>query len=68
MVEYLPQAPDILTISEAAEVLRINYSSIQSLIEHGKIKCIEICGKPLILKHFLIDFLEKCCQQCYNKR
>lgn len=67
MVEYLPQSPDILTISEAAEVLRISYSSIQSLIEHGKIKCIEICGEPLILKHFLIDFLEKCCQQCYNK-
>lgn len=67
MTDYLPNTPDILTIPEAAEVLRISYSSIQSLIEQGKIKHIKIGEKPLVLKAFLLDFIEKSSKPCYNK-
>ena len=66
MNEYLPQAPDILTLSEAAQTLRIAPSELQKLMESGEVRHFEIAGKPLILKAVLVDFLEKSCQVCYN--
>lgn len=66
MNEYLPQAPDILTLSEAAQTLRIAPSELLKLMESGEVRHIEIAGKPLILKAVLVDFLEKSCQVCYN--
>lgn len=66
MTDYLPHAPDIFTIAEAAQTLKVSQQVIQRLVEQGEIEYIEIVGKPLICKVFLEKFLEKCCQKCYN--
>lgn len=69
-MELLKNCADVLTIEEAAEVLRISPKAIRRLIDVNEMKHIEIDGKPLILKIFLIDFIKNIAnldQICYNK-
>lgn len=69
-MELLKNCADVLTIAEVAEVLRISPKAIRRLIDANEIKHIEIDGKPLILKIFLIDFIKNIAnldQICYNK-
>lgn len=58
--------PDILTVPEVAEILRLDLPTMDGLLSAGQIAHIEIAGKSLICKAFLENFLEKCCQKCYN--
>ena len=68
MTDYLPQVTDIVTVSEAAEVLRLEPSEVVRLLESGLLEHIEIGKKILILKPFLLNFLENCRKTCYNKK
>lgn len=66
MTDYLPNAPDILTIQEAAEALRISVDVITDFIKAGKVRTVKIGEKILILKAFLLFFIENCQQMCYT--
>lgn len=67
MTDYLPSAPDMLTLGEAAEALRLDLSALEELIEQGAIQHIEIAQKVLIPKEFLLKFIEISAEMCYNK-
>lgn len=58
--------PDILTVSEATAALRIDSANIQSLLDDGFIKHIELGGNTLLPKLFLQEFLENRFQVCYS--
>ena len=66
-MKLLEQCPDILTVAEAADFLRIPLPVMEELLKSGKLKSVEIGGIIVILRVFLIDFLENSCQICYNK-
>ncbi len=67
-MNILKNCRDILTVHEAAEVLRISDAEMQGLIERGEIKSIVICGFTRVLKQFLLDFLASSCQMCYPQK
>ena len=66
-MSLLKNWPDLLTLQEAAEILRTGPDTIGSFIQAGKITCTEIAGKPLIPRTFLEDFIEKSYKVCYNE-
>ena len=59
--------PDILTISEAASFLRLSYSDMQNLIDHGAVRSLKILEKVLVPKKFLMTFLENSLQLEYTQ-
>ena len=64
-MNILENCRDVLTISEAADTLRISPDNMQLLIDSGHIKHVTICGNTLILKPFLVDYLASNCLVCY---
>lgn len=66
-MQLLEHCPDVLTISEAAEVLKISTSAMQSLIETVEIEHVVIADQPLIFKPFLISYIEKLRHACYTE-
>lgn len=66
-MSLLEQCPDLLTVQEAAEILRADPATVEDFIRAGKINCAEIAGKTLILRPFLEEFIAKSCKVCYNK-
>lgn len=63
----LQNCSDILTVSEAATILRIDDGTMQQLITSGKISHIEINNNLLILKIFLLEYLESLCPLRYTQ-
>lgn len=51
----LEHTPDVLTIPEAAETLKLSVSAIHSLVDNGEIEHLEIAGQTLIFKPFLVN-------------
>ena len=66
-MSLLDQWPDLLTVQEAAEILRAEPTQVGSLIRSGEISCTEIAGKTLIPRQYLENFIEKSCKVCYNE-
>lgn len=66
-MNLLSHWPDLLTLQEAAEILRTDPVTVDSFIQAGEIASIEIAGKVLIPRIFLEDFIEKSCKVCYNE-
>ena len=66
-MNLLEQWPALLTVQEAAEILRADSAQVGNFIRAGEISCMEIAGKLLIPKRFLEIFIEKSCKVCYNK-
>lgn len=63
----LDQYPDnILTVREAAQILKIPISEVCDLLASGQIKHFAIGCHIRIPKIFLEDFLETRCQVLYN--
>lgn len=56
-LSFLAKFSDILTLTEAADILRITAEEMQHLIEEKNIPCMSIGGKSLILKSFFQNFL-----------
>lgn len=65
-MNLLSHWPDLLTLQEAAEILRADHATVGSFIQAGEIPSTEIAGKVLIPRTFLEDFIEKSCKVCYN--
>lgn len=66
-MDILEHTPDVLTIPEAAETLKLSVSAMQSLIETGEIEHVVIADQPLIFKPFLISYIEKLREACYTE-
>ena len=66
-MNLLEHRPELLTIQEAAEILRTDAATLDSIIQSGEIICTEFAGKPLIPRAFLENFIAKSYQACYNK-
>lgn len=66
-MDLFPNTPEILTIQEAAHLLRVEPSDIETLLSAGMVHHVVIGQKPLIPKAFLSNFIEKSCRTCYNK-
>ena len=66
-MNLLENRPELLTVQEAAEILRADPAAVESYIDSGEIKHAEIAGKTLIPKRFLEDFIAKSCERCYNE-
>ena len=67
MVEKKNENPDILTVPEAAEFLRIGRTQMYKLIREGGIKYIKIGRRILIPKKYLNDFVENITILCDNR-
>ena len=66
-MSLLEQWPDLLTVQEAAEILRARPAQVNGFIRAGEISYTEIAGKMLIPRQYLENFIEKSCKVCYNK-
>ena len=55
--------PDIMTVDEMKNVLKIGRNKAYSLVRNGEIKALKIGGIFRIPKRYLIDFIESA---CYN--
>ena len=66
-MSLLERWPELLTIQEAAEILRTDPATLDSFIQAGEIICTEIAGKSLIPRSFLENFIAKSCKTCYNE-
>lgn len=67
MTDYLPTAPEVLTVREAADLLKMSVTTLTEFIEGGQLEAIIIDDKVLTFKTFLLNFIEKCHKMCYNK-
>ena len=66
-MNLLEHWPDLLTLQEAAEILRTDPAIVGKFIRAGKIAHTEMAGKVLIPRIFLENFIEKSCKVCYNE-
>lgn len=66
-MSLLEQWPDLLTVQEAAEILRADPAIVENFIRSGEINYSEIAGKALIPRQYLENFIEKSCKVCYNE-
>ena len=66
-MSLLEHWPDLLTVQEAAEILRADPATVEKLIKAGEINYAEIAGKILIPRPFLKEFIAKSCKVCYNE-
>lgn len=67
-MERLENCPDVLTPTEAAQVLRIGRSTMYRLIRDNEVRHIKIGKKILIPTEYIKDFLEMSSEKCYNSR
>ena len=66
-MSLLEHWPDLLTVQEAAEILRADPAQVGDFIQAGEIRYTEIAGKTLIPRPFLEEFIAKSCKVCYNE-
>ena len=66
-MSLLEHYPDMLTVPEAAEILRTDPAIVNGFIHAGEITCMKIAGKILIPRKYLEIFIEKGCEVCYNE-
>lgn len=66
-MSLLEQWPDLLTVQEAAEILRATPAPVVDFIRAREISYTEIAGKTLIPRKYLENFIEKSCNEYYNK-
>lgn len=57
-MNLLEKAPDIMTVMEAAKILKVGRSTMYRLIEDGSIRHVRIGRKILIPREYLRLFLE----------
>ena len=65
-MSILENCPDILTVMEAAKILRVGRSTMYKLVGSGETQCVKIGRKVLIPRKYLQAFLESTSQKCYD--
>lgn len=65
-MQLFADSPDILTVAEAAQLLRVSQAAILALIQSHQLGHLEIEKKVLIPKIYLQKFIENSCRMCYN--
>jgi excisionase family DNA binding protein len=55
----MEEAPRLLTVDEAAKMLRISRGSLYTLMKNKKIRVTKIGGRTLIDRKDIDDFIEK---------
>lgn len=53
-----PAAPDLLTVDEAAELLRSKRQRVYDLISQGRLPCLRDGSRVLIRRTALLEYLE----------
>lgn len=66
-VNLFQNFPDLLTTSEAANLLRVDISDIEELMQNEKIQSVSVCNNILIFKFSLLNFLEASHQVHYTE-
>lgn len=66
-VDIALNCPDVLTVNEAADVLRISAEEMQGLIDQKIIPCIQLCDKIILPKKFLEKFLAELAALSYTQ-
>lgn len=56
----LENVSDVLTLKQTAEILHCGRTKLLQLIYDGYIEARKICGKYIILKEDLIEFIQRC--------
>lgn len=56
----LKDAPDTMTVKEVAKILKCGRTKLMQLIYDGYIEARLICGKYIILKEDLIEYIRHC--------
>lgn len=59
-------AHEVLTVPEAADLLRVGRTTMYRLIHSGEIKHIKIGRKVLIPRIYINNFVENKAELCYN--
>ena len=57
LLSMFKEEPEVLTIKEAAKLLRIGVNKTYKIVHDGKLKSIQIGGKILIPKMRVIEFI-----------
>lgn len=52
--------PDLMTVKQAAAYLQCGRTKLLQLIYDGYIEARMICGKYIILKEDLLEFIQRC--------
>ena len=55
-IEMFRNEPDVLTVPEAAKLLRIGKNQAYELIRNGRLGAIKLGKKIIVPKPFLVDF------------
>lgn len=58
-IDLLEHTPDVLTVMEAASVLRVGRTTMYRLIREHEIESVKIGRKILIPRKYLLSFIEK---------
>ena len=66
-MDILKHRPELLTLQEAAEILRTDTATVGSFIQTGEIICAEFADKSLIPRIFFENFIAKSYKVCYNE-
>lgn len=56
-LSVLKDEPDVLTVVEAAKILRIGKNKAYNLVNDGRLSSIKVGGKTIIPKMCLVSFL-----------
>jgi excisionase family DNA binding protein len=57
-MNLLENCPDVLTVMEAAHVLKVGRTTMYRLVQNGEVKYLKIGRKVLIPRLYLQDFIE----------
>jgi len=59
--------PDLLTVAEAMEILRLGRRSVYQLIQEDSLGARKLAGKYRIPKQILVDMIAISPEMCYNR-
>ena len=65
-MQLFAKYPDVMTILEVAEALRVPASVVDELTENGEITSLTIGENKIVLKSNLINYIEKLSHVCYG--
>jgi len=65
-VKSISEYPDLLTVAEAMEILRLGRRSVYQLIQEGTLTARKMAGKYRIPKQNIVQIIAISPEMCYN--